>query len=130
MRETYFISPAHSQIELYDPSSRNWADWTKSRDKRICSSEDFVAIATHEERFGRVEVEVTDDPSVRPDGSVLAFDGIVHIRGLTLVVGSSIADQLHEIPVASKTLRLLIFVRPSDKPEFIRLAILAATDET
>lgn len=126
------VLPLYAQVEISDAEAKDYPQWPTGREPVVFLAQS-IAVSTIGDREGRVTIHVigfSEDilpadfvPANLHDVSIV-FDGSLVVSGDDVVVGNTVASDLHRIRVGNGGHRVLILAVRAPKPS--ELVVLIA----
>lgn len=110
------VVPFGGQVHLSDLSSPDYPEWITGTES-VVSLPHSVAVATQDDRIGKVSIEVWNGRIGVPDPmlSDSIFDGAFVGSGNT-VTGNTIGNELVPVPISAGRHRLRVYASPAGQP--------------
>lgn len=107
------VTPFYGQVEISDPSKRDYPRFETGQERAVAIPE-CIAVATRGDFEGKVIIEVWRE-RLAIEGVDLqsVFEGELVLTGSGAVVGNTIGNELHPVPLSPGRHRIKVFTSPA-----------------
>jgi hypothetical protein len=117
------VAPRYAQIQFGDALATDYPEWVTGEEAVIFTTQTIV-VATREDRFGDVEVEVWKEQVGTEVGGTQILEIEIQLIGETAHFGSFVGGQLYEVPLSRGWHRVRVLVEPEgQRPSVVRFAL-------
>lgn len=123
------VTPYYAQIQFSARGAKEYPQW-ETGDEQVVSLPRCIAVATQGDHAGKVAVEVWRDRlEVRDIAmSSAVFDGPFVTTADGAVVGNTVGNEFHPVPLEAGTHRLRVFVSPlGERPKRVYFLVGEST---
>ena len=117
------VFPLYAQIEFGDALAQDYPEWVTGEEAVLFTTQTIV-VATREDRFGDVEVEVWKEQVGTEVRGTQILEIEIQLTGETAHFGSFVGGQLYEVPLSRGWHKVRVPVEPDgERPSVVRFVL-------